>query len=704
MFQGLKGHLRRQPLAVSLIIAMVLLAVAAAPGVSLIGITQTSAAAAPQATPSPSPTASPTPSPSPNLEHCQISLSRASFTVSEGVGQLVVGVNRICDDVRESKVDFFTQSGSATAGLDFVSANGRVQFANSETSKTITLFIIDDSIGEPDETFSLILFDAGGSATLVAPSSAIINIQDNDGGAPSPSPTPTASPSPTPNASPSPTPNATPFEIEADLTGAPINGITPKGDAEFEVELNGNREFRVRVENVNLPSGTVLDVLVDGVKVGTITLIGVFERSELLLKSERGQAIPQINTRTRVVVATQSGMTIVAGSFSNIPPINPNPTPTPSPSPSPSPSPTPNAEFRIEAKLAGAPINGLTPVGVAKFKSEGDERELEVEIEKVNLAPGAVVGVFVNGLKVGDLIVTSTLENELELETERGQFVPNIIAGSTVAVVNSQGQTILGGVFNTLRTISSANDVDDTTYFVEQQYRDFFGREADDSGLSFWSNEISTCGGETSCMRRMRVNTSGAFFLSIEFQETGYMLYRFNKASFEAMPRRNHFLIDMQSLTQGLVVGAPGWQQQLEDNKRRIADDWVARPAFIQRFGSLSDDAYVRALFSNAGMLASAAEIDDLVAGLRVGHETRATVLRRIADHPEFKRREQNPAFVLMQYFGYLHRNPDEGPDTSMQGFLFWLSKLNEANGDFHRAEMVRAFIESIEYRDRFEW
>ena len=61
-----------------------------------------------------------------------------------------------------------------------------------------------------------------------------------------------------------------------------------------------------------------------------------------------------------------------------------------------------------------------------------------------------------------------------------------------------------------------------------------------------------------------------------------------------------------------------------------------------------------------------------------------------------FQQREFNRAFVLMEYFGYLRRNPDE------PGFLFWLNKLNAFNGDFRRAEMVKAFISSIEYRGRF--
>jgi hypothetical protein len=202
----------------------------------------------------------------------------------------------------------------------------------------------------------------------------------------------------------------------------------------------------------------------------------------------------------------------------------------------------------------------------------------------------------------------------------------------------------------------------------------------------------------------MRVNTSGAFFLSIEFQETGYMLYRFNKASFGVMPRRNSFLVDMQLVTQGLIVGVPDWQRTLEDNKRRIADDWVQRPEFQQRFGSLSNEQYVDVLFSNSSIQPTAAERNDLIEGLQTQRQTRATALRQIAEHSQFKQQEKNPAFVLMQYFGYLHRNPDEGQDHDMSGFNFWRQKLDDSGGDFHRAEMVRAFIESTEYRQRFAW
>ncbi len=519
------------------------------------------------------------------------------------------------------------------------------------------------------------------------------------GATPSPTPTPgaTPSPTPTPGATPSPTPVMNDFD--ADLTGAAINGIVPEGDAEYSIEFN-NREFRVRVEEVNLPAGTLLNVLVDGVKIGTLAVAPSLDRSELKLKTEDGQVLPQINSRTRVVVTNQAGATLLAGSFSNIPQVLGNPGPAPMPTPNPT-----TGETRIESRLAGAAINGLTPTGVAKFRTRPDNRNLEIEVEKVNLPAGTVLNAFVDGVKVGELVIRPTLEAEFELEAERGQFVPNVTTATKVVVSNQQGQTLLSGVFNTAGLVTqTANDIDATTFFVEQQYRDFLGREADDSGLGYWSSEIAKCNGDVACVDARRVNTSGAFFLSIEFQETGYTLYRFNKASFGVMPRRNDFLVRMQAIAQGVVVGQPEWQAKLAANKAAAATAWVARADFQQLYGAMTNAQYVDALFNNAGVIANDVERAALVQGLDAGTETRATVLSKVADNAEFKRKEQNPAFVLMQYFGYLHRNPDEGRDSDLSGFNFWLRKLEDNAGNFHKAEMVRAFIEASEYRDRFQW
>jgi len=82
----------------------------------------------------------------------------------------------------------------------------------------------------------------------------------------------------------------------------------------------------------------------------------------------------------------------------------------------------------------------------------------------------------------------------------------------------------------------------------------------------------------------------------------------------------------------------------------------------------------------------------------------RASVLRKVADNATLQQREFNRAFVLIEYFGYLRRNPDAAPEPSLNfdGYNFWLNKMNQFNGDFVKADMVKAFLSSSEYRQRF--
>ena len=117
---------------------------------------------------------------------------------------------------------------------------------------------------------------------------------------------------------------------------------------------------------------------------------------------------------------------------------------------------------------------------------------------------------------------------------------------------------------------------------------------------------------------------------------------------------------------------------------------------------SLTAPQFVDVLNANAGSPLSTAERDQLVNDLSTSAKTRAQVLRNIAEHPGPVSAESNRAFVLMQYFGYLRRNPNDSPDADYTGYDFWLTKLNQFNGDFVNAEMVKAFITSSEYRGRF--
>jgi hypothetical protein len=144
--------------------------------------------------------------------------------------------------------------------------------------------------------------------------------------------------------------------------------------------------------------------------------------------------------------------------------------------------------------------------------------------------------------------------------------------------------------------------------------------------------------------------------------------------------------------------GRSGWEQQLDQNKQRLVTEWIQRTDFKAKYNELSNAQYVDTLNANTGNSLTQAERDHLVFALQafVPTLTRADVLRIVAENEEFRRKEFNSLFVLMQYFGYLRRNAD------LPGYQFWLNKLNQFGGDFRGAEMVKAFITSAEYRSRF--
>ena len=267
------------------------------------------------------------------------------------------------------------------------------------------------------------------------------------------------------------------------------------------------------------------------------------------------------------------------------------------------------------------------------------------------------------------------------------------------------------------------NKIFDSQFFVRQHYLDFLGRSPDSSGLGFWNNEIVSCALDQACIEVKRINVSAAFYLSIEFQETGYLAYRTYKTAFadpdgqaviNSQPtvikvprvRFNEFLSDTQQLGAGVQVGIGNWQQQLENNKQAYMLAFVQRGDFQTAFpASMSADAFVTQLDARAGGVLSAGEKASLIAILGATPNDlakRAQVLRAVAEDDDLKTLEKNRAFVLMQYFGYLRRNPNDAPDNDHTGWKFWLDKLNAFNGNFVNAEMVKAFISSIEYQQRF--
>jgi hypothetical protein len=170
------------------------------------------------------------------------------------------------------------------------------------------------------------------------------------------------------------------------------------------------------------------------------------------------------------------------------------------------------------------------------------------------------------------------------------------------------------------------------------------------------------------------------------------------------MVRYQDFFTDKDLIARDVIVGDPGWQTKLESNTTAYFDSFVQRPQFTAAFPiSMTAAQFVDQLKLNTGNALSSSERDQLVAELTAGTKSRAQVLRAVAEDSDFGNFEFNRAFVLMQYYGYLRRNPNSPPDTDFTGYDFWLRKLNQFNGNFVAAEMVKAFLVSSEYRQRFE-
>ena len=250
-------------------------------------------------------------------------------------------------------------------------------------------------------------------------------------------------------------------------------------------------------------------------------------------------------------------------------------------------------------------------------------------------------------------------------------------------------------VFTGTRTGGVGNPLDTPEYFVRQHYLDFLGREPDESGFNFWSDQILECGSDAACIERRTINVSAAYFLSIEFQQTGGLVDGLYRASYGRAPRYAEFMPDTGVVAQNIIVGRADWAQQLESNKQAFVDAWVQRAAFRAAFDGLPNTAFVDRVISHAGAGFNGNR-DALVSGLNDGSLTRAVVLRQVVENEGFISAKHNETFVMMEYFGYLRRDPDES------GYQFWLNKLNQFGGNFIQAEMVKAFITSGEYRSRF--
>jgi CSLREA domain-containing protein len=580
-------------------------------------------------------------------------------------------VSLLFPTVNPVSVNYATADGTAAAGSDYAAASGTLNFAANETAKTITVNVNGDTEIETSETFFVNLSAAAGATINDAQGRGTITDDDN---------IPT---------------------VSVGDAAAVTEGNSGVVDATFAVTLSAASEKIVTVF-ITTSGGTATAGL-DFIFTSSMLTFNPGETSKTfnvrispdITKEPNETFFVNLSGATNATIGDAQGEgTIIDDDGTTL---------------HFSQAVYPAGESSHFVTITVTRTGDKTPaVGVSFATSDGtatERRDYTAASGTLQFAAGETSKTF-------DVLLTE--DSYQEAEETINLTLSNSTGGAGLAT--EPRATIKIAADDAAQP--QPNTIDDSVNFVRQHYHDFLNREPDAPGLAHWTNEIESCGADLQCREVKRVNVSAAFFLSIEFQETGFLAYRTDKAAYGdatspnvagTVPviRLDEFLADAQRIGQGVVVG-PGdaWKAQLEANKQAYALEFVQRPRFLAAFPvSMTVEEFVARLEQNAGGALDAVERAQLVASLGAtpgDPQKRAAALRAVADDAGLRQAEINRAFVLMQYYGYLRRNPDDLQDTDFRGWKFWFDKLNEFDGNFVQAEMVKAFISSDEYRNRF--
>ena len=229
---------------------------------------------------------------------------------------------------------------------------------------------------------------------------------------------------------------------------------------------------------------------------------------------------------------------------------------------------------------------------------------------------------------------------------------------------------------------SVANPVDDSRFFVVQQYADLTGREPDQATVDKLVAQLTQCGNRSDCLRTRRLEISSNLLVDNELSSSGVLMYGLYSLALGRQPRFAEFESER---TAGMA----------------LATSLVERPEFKRRFPATMKpvefvDSVLASLIQSTGVDFSAERTALL--NLSEGLNGRAAVLARVAGDQRVIDANYNHALVLYQYFTYLRRNPDEA------GYNAWVNTLKSKPLRDPEAtrSLVCNFVNSAEYQNRF--
>ncbi len=579
-----------------------------------------------------------------------------SLFTSENFASVPVKVARTGDVSGTTSVNFTTSDGTATAGSDYTATSGTLTFGPGELSKSISIPITNDNLFENgNETFNLTLSGPTGAAVVTTPGTNTITITDNDF-------KPSVSVSQTARIAEGDS-GTTNIAVGVTLSNPTVQVVTVDYATANGSATAGN-DYVAASGTLTIPAGN------------TSATINV---------TVNGDTTIELPENFTITLSNAANVNFISNSVANVVIVNDDAT----------------VQFNSAAvsvnESAGFVNVTVTRVGdLLKTSTVQFSTTDAAGLQSCTLANGkasercdygTAVGSFRFG--IGETTKTFTIPIVDDALVEGDETLTVNLSGAAGALVATPNPATITIVDNDT-TPATQNPIDGVTPFITQQYIDFLGRLPDSIGLANWTDTLGNCPnggfGEFDNPTCDRVHVSAGFFLSEEFRGRGYFAYKFYEVGFDRRPAYAEFVPDMA------LVGGPQSPQSEAVSKAAYTDAFVQRQEFKNRYGALSNADYVDALETNAEVtLANRAA---LVAALDGNQKTRAQVLREIVELQSVTDKFFIRAFVAMQYFGYLRRDPDT------IGYDNWVTTLTADPSNFRH--MIFGFIFSDEYRHRF--
>jgi hypothetical protein len=237
-----------------------------------------------------------------------------------------------------------------------------------------------------------------------------------------------------------------------------------------------------------------------------------------------------------------------------------------------------------------------------------------------------------------------------------------------------------------------ANPVDDSRFFVGQNFTDLTGRTADPATIEKLATQLANCGVKADCLRAARLDIS-TNLLANELPSTALFLTGLYSSSLGRRPKLTEFESDRAVLLE---------KEDQERGRIALATAFVQRQEFQRKYPATMKpaefvDAILATVVQASGVDLSANK-DTLLSLLDDPNAGRAAVLNRLATQSEIVDAQYNQTLVMFQYFAFLRRDADE------TGFAYWLAMVkNKPLRDAGAARsLVCSFVNSEEYQSRF--